>query len=255
MDPASVPVDLKVNTWWHDIYAMALIRINRLDEAMHILRYVPDEKADDDIFFRKLKIYALKNQQDSMLFMINDLERKNFPHQLIKNLYASSIAEFALQKDKSSQNKWAQLNIDYLQSQPESSPLDLEFLAGAHYLNANFVEALSTFQDLANKNPSSWFWQMRLGSCYAKLDQPKQALDLIGKLETLETDSKYHRGEFRYATACIYAMLGEKERAVQNLKLAYQNGFPFHPGLYQDAFELIPLHGYAPYEEFVKPKD
>ena len=126
MDPVAIPVDLKVNTWWHDIYAIALIRLNRLDEAMRILQYVPDEKADVDIFFRKLKIYALKNQQDSILFMINTLERKKFPGPLLRNLYNTSIVEFALLNDKTSQNKWAQIALDHFISQPESIPLDKE---------------------------------------------------------------------------------------------------------------------------------
>ena len=61
-------------------------------------------------------------------------------------------------------------------------------------------------------------------------------------------------GRYKYAIAQIYATLNERELATEYLKQAFNEGLGFEDTYYDFDPELIPLHGYTPYEEFVKPK-
>lgn len=54
--------------------------------------------------------------------------------------------------------------------------------------------------------------------------------------------------------AHLYALWGEKEKAVDLVKTAFKNAFPYGPYAYQNDVMLAPLQGYAPFDEFVQPK-
>ena len=55
LDPATFPMKYESQTWWHSVYAANLIRLDRLNEAMNILRVVPIEKAANSIFLPKTR--------------------------------------------------------------------------------------------------------------------------------------------------------------------------------------------------------
>lgn len=62
------------------------------------------------------------------------------------------------------------------------------------------------------------------------------------------------KGSYKYALARIYSALNEKELSTEYLKQAFNEGRYFTMGRYDDDNDLVPLHGYPAYEEFVKPK-
>ncbi len=114
------------------------------------------------------------------------------------------------------------------------------------------VRALPLYRELANSQPSNPRMFQRLATCYARLGEREEALKLIEQLRDMEQPRS--RGRYPYLIGMIYATLDEKEKAMQYLKQAHREGYGFGPGTYQNAFELIPLHGYPPYEAFVAPK-
>ncbi len=63
----------------------------------------------------------------------------------------------------------------------------------------------------------------------------------------------YLRGEHTLWRARIAASLGERDRAVTLLRDAFAQGVPYTAALHVD-HGLAPLHGYAPYDEMLKPK-
>mgnify|MGYP006284210623 CR=1 FL=1 len=93
---------------------------------------------------------------------------------------------------------------------------------------------------------------MRLAICYIQTGNPEEAKNIIRQLEDMEEERD--RGRYKYNIGLIYANLDEKEKAVQYLKTAHREGYPFNARSFHNSFELIPLHGYPPYEEFVAPK-
>ena len=83
----------------------------------------------------------------------------------------------------------------------------------------------------------------------------EEALKIIHRLKELELADDYQFGQYRYSIAAVYSGLGDKENAVQYLKEAFQNKFGFTLGNYKYDFMFIPLHGYEPFESFVKPRE
>ena len=181
--------------------------------------------------------------------MIADLEERNFPLSLIHYLYIETSIEYALLDDRESQQYWAGLALKNILSQPESVSPDRETLAAAYYFSERYDQALPLYRELATANSRR---TMRLAVCYANLGEREQALKIIEQLQAMEQPRS--RGRYKYYIGLIYANLGEKEQALQYLKQAYREGYRFNTGTFQNAFELIPLRAYAPFEEFVAPK-
>jgi tetratricopeptide (TPR) repeat protein/TolB-like protein len=61
------------------------------------------------------------------------------------------------------------------------------------------------------------------------------------------------RGNYSWSRACIAAQLGERDRAVELLRVALANGFNLKGYLHVYVF-LEPLHGYPPFEELANPQ-
>ena len=66
-------------------------------------------------------------------------------------------------------------------------------------------------------------------------------------------DDVRRRGTCSWLRACIAAQRGERDRALELLRVAVAHGFSIPGYLHVYAF-LEPLHGYAPYEELIRPK-
>ena len=252
VNPKTVTLEVVSDSWWFDAYAYGLIRTHRLDEAMELVRELPVEMVSWGVIYRKLNLFVLTDQPDSIQNMIEELENKNFPIRLIHGLYVQAISDYARNKDRKNQMLWADLAIRKITNKPETVELDRNNLASAYFFSEQYDKALPFYRALQSKFPSNSFFQVRLAVCYANLGQEHQTLEIIKQIKDLETPWSY--GQFNYAIAQIYAMLGEKEKSVQYLKLANREGMPFLPRYFDGAFELIPLHGYPPYEEFIRPE-
>jgi hypothetical protein len=77
----------------------------------------------------------------------------------------------------------------------------------------------------------------------------------IADVERLErTVPRYDRGDRTANRASIFALLGERERAVELLQLAHAEGASFQSSAFHARIGLEPLRGFDPFEEFVRPK-
>jgi hypothetical protein len=70
-------------------------------------------------------------------------------------------------------------------------------------------------------------------------------------LESLEIP--YDRGQSTYSRACIHALLGEKEEAVNLLVEAHEQGWYFTRYFHID-MDLEELRGFPRFDEFARPK-
>ena len=75
IDPALVEVESFNRAYWFVVYGQALIRLNRLDEAMDILNYLPIEYED---FWHKPMIFAQRSQEDSIQLLALKLGKSKF---------------------------------------------------------------------------------------------------------------------------------------------------------------------------------
>jgi len=159
---------------------------------------------------------------------------------------------YSLLEDKESQLKWAKLNLERIKNQSKFTPVDPETEAFANYLVDQYKKALPIYQDLANTQINNWGPLSLMGIIYAKMNNRKSAEVVIQELKT--NDGPLRKGRYKYALARIYSALNEKELATEYMKRAFNDGLNFGMGRYDYDNELIPLHGYPAYEEFVKPK-
>ena len=101
--------------------------------------------------------------------------------------------------------------------------------------------------------PLTWIQQARMGSAYARMSMEEAAKGIITKLE--EAIAPETEGNHKYGMAMIYTALGEKKMAVDLLKEGFEAGRGFTVDRYDLDPEFLPLHGYASFEEFVRPKE
>ncbi len=224
--------------------------MNRFVEAQEVLKYVPKANAP---YYIKSYLYILLGQPDSIQNMITKMEEDNLPWDQITRVYNNTSRFYSLQGDKESQLKWAELSLERIKKQSKFTEVAPATEAFAYYIAEQYKEALPLYQDLANTQVNNWGNLSRIGIIYAKMNNRESVEDVIQELKT--NDSPTKKGDYKYALARIYSALNEKELAAEYLKQAFNEGFGFGMGRYDYDNELVPLHGYPAYEEFVKPKD
>ena len=218
---------------------------------MYVLRFVPEDLAPLACYYRKIDVFVIRGQEDSIRSLIDHLENRHASRELITNLQVNAAIRFMMNGDTARQVKWFRLALERIRSQPESISGSREILASIAYFSGQFDEALPYYRTLVESGDEAWYNLARLGSIYARLGERERAEEIIRRLETLDTPGS--PGHYRYAIALVRSMLGDKERAVSDLKTAFRAGFGFTSSRYDNAYELLPLHGFPPFEAFVAP--
>jgi tetratricopeptide (TPR) repeat protein/TolB-like protein len=116
-----------------------------------------------------------------------------------------------------------------------------------------WAEAQAMFEELSAKDPDEVDYRGWLGVAAARRGHRDVALRASGHLERV--DRPYLYGRHTYQRACIAAVLGEKERAVELLRQSFTEGKPLGRiwVVHADA-SLESLRGYGPFEDLMKPK-
>jgi len=252
IDLSSYPFLYGNSAWRFYWHTYDLIRMNRFVEAQEVLKYVPKEYFNTTTYSRKSYLYILMDQQDSIQNMITKMEEDNLPWDQIIRVHNNTSFFYSLQVDKENQLKWAELSLERIKKQSKFIEVAPETEAYAYYLAEQYKEALPLYQDLANTSSWDWSYLSRIGIIYARMNNRESVEDVIQGLKT--NDGPLKKGTYKYALARIYSALNEKELAIEYLKQAFNEGSVFHLGSYDYDEDLVPLHGYPAYEEFVKPK-
>jgi len=121
------------------------------------------------------------------------------------------------------------------------------------YAAERWDETRELLETLAAEHPDDTWYRSRLGRLAAREGRREDALAISEELEKIT--EPYSSGNPTYSLAEIAALLGDSERAVQLLQAALGEGcWMFHDaGLHWD-MDLESLHGYPPFEEFLRPK-
>ena len=248
-DPESIEIEGPTSTWWHNWYSLALIRAGRLEEALTILGYVPDEKAVFGIFAARAYIYMLKNQPDSLRNLLSRLKTLGLDGNPYSSTCNAIAQKYALRNDLVNKIKWANMSLDYLVSLPKADKDGT--WAFSYYMAGQLQESLTIYEQLYRKDPRP-IWLTKIGCLNAKLGKRTVALSTATALETMNVP--FPNGRIKYGLARIYASLGEKEKAFDLMMQAFKEGWVFDFGSYDYDFEFLPLFDYPPFQEFVKPK-
>jgi tetratricopeptide (TPR) repeat protein len=124
-------------------------------------------------------------------------------------------------------------------------------LAHAFYLSEQWDGARLLFEELASEAPSDVNLRGFLGVLAARRGDVEAARTISEGLTG--TAARGDFGRDVYWQACIAALLGERERAMELLRDAYARGRAFTIFLHRD-MDLEPLRDYPPFQEFIAPK-
>jgi tetratricopeptide (TPR) repeat protein/TolB-like protein len=169
-------------------------------------------------------------------------------------LLLNVAAELRAHGDRENSIRLAERALDWLASRPDDEAATTGFRvrrALALYSAERWQAAGELFEELSAVIPHDVNIQGFLGVLAARRGDRDEALRISSKLEGMA--DPYDSGRDVYWQACVASQLGELDRAMVLLREAYARGRVFNPLLHRD-FDLEPLHGYRPFEEFLKPK-
>lgn len=169
-------------------------------------------------------------------------------------LLLNVAAELRAHGDRDNSIRLAERALQWLASRPDDEAATIGFRvrrALALYSAERWQTAGELFEELSAVIPHDVNIQGFLGVLAARRGDRDEALRISSQLEGMA--DPYDFGRDVYWQACVAAQLGELDRAMVLLREAYARGRIFNPLLHRD-FDLEPLHGSPPFEDFLKPK-
>jgi len=124
-------------------------------------------------------------------------------------------------------------------------------LAITLYYAERWEDSRTIFEEINIEYPDSL--NVWLGCLAARRGDRGEALLRINRLTEIHGTNKYDYGTLQHNQARIYALLGEKEQAVNLLQEAFRKGNYYGIWLSRD-FDLESLRGFPAFEEFARPK-
>jgi hypothetical protein len=149
----------------------------------------------------------------------------------------------------------AQRLLSHLRNRPDgvaSSPGHTLRLLQVHYTLEQWDAALALAQELVATAPEGRDVLGWLGVVYARTGRPAEARSVLDHLGNLGVP--YDWGRTPAWQARIQAVLGERERAMELLQQADENGWCFYRISRHIDMDFESLRGYPPFEEFMRPK-
>ncbi|MEN8249864.1 MAG: tetratricopeptide repeat protein [Bacteroidota bacterium] len=249
LDYSSFSFHSPLELWWFRDYAYCLVRLERYDEALKLLENIPTEFIDKDLISIKVGIYILQNKSDKIFELIRELESTSLEQRLIDEVYLSASEWQELVGQPKEKAEWAQLALDRILSKPAINEEDKNNLVRAYYHADNFNKVLEIYEDYSNEGGNIVIPLSMVAICHLKTGNQEEVNQIITTFE------KRGNPISLYELARIHSASDQKELAMQYLKEAFEFDYEFTIRRYDNDLFLAPLHGYPPFDEFVKPKD
>ena len=250
MDVASINYDYPWKAWWNRNFAGSLIRLKRFDEAYDILSYVPSDMTSTAHYDVLLTAYILNGDDNLPEPMLKKMENENFSWEQITGRYIRISRAYLLTANNVKHKEWATRTLDRIAGAGDEPELIIK--ANAYYLAGDYRKAIGYYETASQSEPLNSVQQRWLGCAFARLGKKEEAKKLITELKIGIVRGT--NGNHLYSMAAIYTALGQKETATDLLIQAFNAGRNFTIYSYDLDPDLLPLHGYPAYEEFVKPK-
>lgn len=192
-----------------------------------------------------------KEQADSLLSVFEN--HNNLPPNFKAFFYNTVGEEFV----KKNNNKDA--GIAYFEKAVALTAFSSEDILSARYRALfnleEYKKGIQELKQLLNKEGDGtlplyfMYIEDMLMYYYAAMGQPSQ----VAKYQGLRAkrDAQYW---FYYTDAFASMKAGNQQEAVENLKKAYADGWPFTSGTYGFDVSFMTLRGYAPFDEFIQEK-
>ena len=112
-------------------------------------------------------------------------------------------------------------------------------------------EAAAVCQELVRRSPQGPYYLEIQGSLAARLGRRDEAMRISGELQRMS--GPYLFGMNTYGRACIAAVLGDRQGAVNLLRESIAEGRPYTMGIHRE-IDFESLWDFAPFRELLKPK-
>jgi tetratricopeptide (TPR) repeat protein len=112
-------------------------------------------------------------------------------------------------------------------------------------------DAYDSCRTLSEKAPQDPDYRGQLGCLAARLGKRDEAMRISTELQ--ELSGPYLFGAQTYRRACIAALLGEKQKALELLRESFAEGVPYSTRHHRE-IDLEPLWDYPPFQELIRPK-
>jgi len=252
---------------WLIYYHQALIRLKKFDEVVASCKsYSFSDFSDFNVIYRPLvTAYGLQGKGALIQELIKQSERDAIFSPFIENnLLGMGVYYLALGGHKEQALALKNVLMDRIQGQPLTTQLQFpkEILlhilyrgsaAGLHYFTQDWDQALDELLSNKFKDFEEYLYYLgRLGCVYARLGKTSKAEEIIGKLMSKESDylgSIGHENAFLYySIGQIRAVLGEREKAIENLRRSSREGLGHIFEFFHYDMDLESLQGYPPFE-------
>ena len=141
--------------------------------------------------------------------------------------------------------------VEWYRNRPASMDVR-EDLASAFYTAEMWQDAQKLYEQLAEEFPDNIDYLGYLGALAARRGDREDAMNISEKLKQI--DRPYLFGQNTYWRACIAALLGNQELAVELLKESFAKGKTYGIYLHRN-IDFETLKDYLPFQELLKPKE
>ena len=269
----------KATTWSYEHYLDALNRVKEYQKASDFYLGLSEEmkkNAGNLPAHYAMRALIHQNRIAGVQGMIN--QRKNKPEDylkaayIFKYIYPNETENPFLTGVKESVDQYSEDSVTPWYGTGHF--LDFQSKATAYYVLGEWEKAQSVLNNMSLINTnfykpymafpdnSYWekLWHTALQGCiYAHLGNrlnAEEQIEILSDLGKLYDSSHafFNKGSIPYLQARIYAVLGQKEKAVDLLKKSVEEGRIFGFWRFHFDLHLINLKGYEPFEELIKPK-
>jgi tetratricopeptide (TPR) repeat protein len=207
----------------------------------------PDNRG---LFYAEIRARTALGQVREVEDLVEEAVRKDAqPVQAAR----SAGLEFRAHGDSAAASAFYERALDMLRGRPEEVPGTTSYrrdLAETLYLLGRWAEARAIVDGLLQEEPGNVEYMGLLGSLAARTGDPEEARRMSVRLESMEIP--YDWGNSTFLRARIAALLGERERAVELLRAAHEQGWGFFRNLHTE-MDFEGLQGFGPFEEFKRP--
>jgi Flp pilus assembly protein TadD len=134
---------------------------------------------------------------------------------------------------------------------PSDSTAGITGLLDALRYSGRWQEAAAVCQELVRRSPRDPDYVGIQGALAARLGRRDEAMRISGELQRMS--GPYVFGTNTYRRACIAAVLGDRQGAVDLLRQSIAEGRPYSIAIHRE-LDFEPLWDFAPFREMLKPK-
>ena len=211
-------LDLSTCLYCRERAIMALqanARLGNTEKANQIAEKLRPYATQRDDYMRLIEWYIFNNDTSSANALLQRASMANLDHDY-RYLFFVAGRQAALKGDIPMRNYYANQTIQLYKGKPSRA------LARAYYLKDDLSNAEKTYDQVRKEPDHDKRVYAELGMIYAKLGNLQKATEMINKLEQLR--EPFDLGETPYFQGRIMALLGDKEKAIQLLNKALDEG-------------------------------